>query len=270
MSYLVCDKCGGYYKLQEGESPEDFDLTCECGGTLRYKKLIEDDDSNWKIDFKALLVGLIITYFLAIFSYIVGQYSFLSYSAPVIGGFLSSYIADGSKIKRAFNSFIVMIIVSITAFILFFILNFNQDFFIGGLDFIPLIFISLLYFILPFVIIGTFCGYLATIIKDMSYETYKKSIYVVKEHSEISRDVEIEGSYNHDKKKEKTKLQPLLKIIVIIGGGLILSNILILPVIIILINANYLGHWGTYVFYMFFGVCIALILGMLWFIFRKE
>ena len=23
MSYLVCDKCGGYYELQEGESPKN-------------------------------------------------------------------------------------------------------------------------------------------------------------------------------------------------------------------------------------------------------
>ena len=33
--YLVCNKCGGYYKLQPGESPEDFE-ECQCGGKLRY------------------------------------------------------------------------------------------------------------------------------------------------------------------------------------------------------------------------------------------
>ncbi|ADZ09757.1 hypothetical protein Metbo_1527 [Methanobacterium lacus] len=33
--YLVCEQCGGYYKLKSGESPEDFD-TCECGGKLIY------------------------------------------------------------------------------------------------------------------------------------------------------------------------------------------------------------------------------------------
>ena len=36
MGYLVCEKCGGYYKLQPGESPEDFDNECECGGKLKY------------------------------------------------------------------------------------------------------------------------------------------------------------------------------------------------------------------------------------------
>ncbi len=33
MPYLVCNKCGGYYKLKEGESLKDFD-ECECGGSL--------------------------------------------------------------------------------------------------------------------------------------------------------------------------------------------------------------------------------------------
>lgn len=34
MGYLICDKCGGYYELQPGESPDDFEM-CECGGKLR-------------------------------------------------------------------------------------------------------------------------------------------------------------------------------------------------------------------------------------------
>jgi hypothetical protein len=39
--YLVCDKCHEYYKLQPGESPDDFTDECECGGKLRYYKDIE-------------------------------------------------------------------------------------------------------------------------------------------------------------------------------------------------------------------------------------
>lgn len=35
MSYLICEKCGGYYTLKKGEKPDDFE-TCECGGSLRY------------------------------------------------------------------------------------------------------------------------------------------------------------------------------------------------------------------------------------------
>lgn len=36
MGYLVCEGCGGYYKLQPGESPEDFSDKCECGGNTHY------------------------------------------------------------------------------------------------------------------------------------------------------------------------------------------------------------------------------------------
>ncbi|NYB53073.1 MAG: zinc ribbon domain-containing protein [Methanobacteriaceae archaeon] len=36
-NFLVCDKCGGYYELQNGESPEDFSDECECGGHLEHK-----------------------------------------------------------------------------------------------------------------------------------------------------------------------------------------------------------------------------------------
>ncbi len=35
MGYLVCNKCGGHYELQEGESPDDFEK-CQCGGSLKY------------------------------------------------------------------------------------------------------------------------------------------------------------------------------------------------------------------------------------------
>lgn len=34
--YLVCDMCNTYYKLQPGESPDDFVDKCECGGRLKY------------------------------------------------------------------------------------------------------------------------------------------------------------------------------------------------------------------------------------------
>lgn len=51
MPYLICKKCGGHYKLKEGESPENpqnlrfWDMknevfvyfeSCECGGELKY------------------------------------------------------------------------------------------------------------------------------------------------------------------------------------------------------------------------------------------
>lgn len=44
--YLVCDNCGGYYQLQEGESPDDF-TSCECGGKLTYSQKTEYIDENF-------------------------------------------------------------------------------------------------------------------------------------------------------------------------------------------------------------------------------
>lgn len=39
--YLVCDKCFEYYKLQPGESPDDFTDKCECSGKLKYFSSID-------------------------------------------------------------------------------------------------------------------------------------------------------------------------------------------------------------------------------------
>ena len=39
--YLVCDGCGGYYELQQGEEPGDFSDECECGGTLKHQETFE-------------------------------------------------------------------------------------------------------------------------------------------------------------------------------------------------------------------------------------
>ena len=41
--YLICYDCGGYYPLQEGESPEDFEDKCECGGQITYRENLDDD-----------------------------------------------------------------------------------------------------------------------------------------------------------------------------------------------------------------------------------
>lgn len=44
MPYLVCEKCGGYYKLQKGESPEDFISKCPCGGELIYVQYMDSGE----------------------------------------------------------------------------------------------------------------------------------------------------------------------------------------------------------------------------------
>jgi hypothetical protein len=35
MPFVICEECSGYYELQEGESPDDFEA-CQCGGNLKY------------------------------------------------------------------------------------------------------------------------------------------------------------------------------------------------------------------------------------------
>lgn len=53
MPYLVCEKCGGYYELQEGETSEDFSSICECCGRLRMvESLDEIQDSKINDQFK--------------------------------------------------------------------------------------------------------------------------------------------------------------------------------------------------------------------------
>lgn len=41
MHYIMCENCGGYYKLQKGESLENFD-SCHCGGSLRYVESVHE------------------------------------------------------------------------------------------------------------------------------------------------------------------------------------------------------------------------------------
>jgi len=60
MGYLVCNKCGRYYQLQNGETPGDFTEECECGGKLRYVESLNNADPNQenkenKINKKGLL-----------------------------------------------------------------------------------------------------------------------------------------------------------------------------------------------------------------------
>lgn len=57
MAYLICEECGGYYELEDGESPEDLDH-CECGGKLRYVKSIygTSKGSNEKLINKTTII----------------------------------------------------------------------------------------------------------------------------------------------------------------------------------------------------------------------
>lgn len=49
--YLVCTFCRGYYELQEGESPDDFDK-CECGHVLEYQSTVQFHSRTPNPDFE--------------------------------------------------------------------------------------------------------------------------------------------------------------------------------------------------------------------------
>lgn len=60
MPYLICQNCGGYYHLDDDESPEDFD-TCRCGGKLVYSENLDKPRMSRKKFYGALSVIFILT-----------------------------------------------------------------------------------------------------------------------------------------------------------------------------------------------------------------
>jgi hypothetical protein len=78
MSYLICQKCGGYYELEEDESPEDFD-SCYCGGKLIYTEYLDFETIPKRKKTYSLLFVLIILVLIA------GAY--LAFIMPNLGGF---------------------------------------------------------------------------------------------------------------------------------------------------------------------------------------
>ena len=69
-SYLVCNKCGGYYELQSGESPKDFDTKCECGGHL--VQSTSDSLVSYGDEYKDYGTAIAVSYVLLIFGGIPG------------------------------------------------------------------------------------------------------------------------------------------------------------------------------------------------------
>jgi hypothetical protein len=45
LPYVTCEKCGGYYELQKGESITDFEK-CECGGNLKFTNSINESNEK--------------------------------------------------------------------------------------------------------------------------------------------------------------------------------------------------------------------------------
>jgi len=77
MSYLICRRCGGYYKLKWDESAQDF-VSCECGGELVYTKNI-----RYRPNTKKNRSLLILTFLMAI---IVLGAGLLAVISPNSGG----------------------------------------------------------------------------------------------------------------------------------------------------------------------------------------
>ena len=51
MPFVICEECSGYYELQKGESPNDFEA-CNCGGCLNYFENMDDYVANDKRNYK--------------------------------------------------------------------------------------------------------------------------------------------------------------------------------------------------------------------------
>ncbi len=85
MPYLICQNCGGYYQLDDDESPEDFD-SCSCGGKLIYSEYL---DSKPRMSRKKFYGALSVIFILTILAagYIIlfmDPFSEISASTPTV------------------------------------------------------------------------------------------------------------------------------------------------------------------------------------------
>ncbi len=69
-SYLVCNRCGGYYELQPGESPRDFSLECECGGHL--VQSTSNSLTSYEDEYRDYGTAIAVSYILLIFGGVPG------------------------------------------------------------------------------------------------------------------------------------------------------------------------------------------------------
>jgi hypothetical protein len=99
MSHLVCGKCGRYYELQHGESPEDFQDKCECGENLEFREYLEEKI----IQPKPIVIGASIIMLICFISlYFIPNVSFAILMVPIaliIGGSSAAYLS-GLKYKN--------------------------------------------------------------------------------------------------------------------------------------------------------------------------
>ena len=65
-----------------------------------------------------------------------------------------------------------------------------------------------------------------------------------------------------EKEKNQKKMSPLIRIIIIIFGGLLIYTFIIRGITSLVIGALYLGQYGIYLFPIFVVVCFAIIIGL--------
>jgi hypothetical protein len=122
--YLECEKCGGYYELQPGESPKDFEK-CQCGGNLRHVKQLvissikSEDITNDKHSFREKLnnkikwtyigYGTFISILITLSGSLTLQHMPLDHEigfiltaislilSPILGAFIASYSSNTYK-----------------------------------------------------------------------------------------------------------------------------------------------------------------------------
>lgn len=106
MYYLICEKCGRYYKLQDGESPEEFTTICECGSSLQYVEFPEENkkksisDYLFRISVILAIIGVLIIA-AGMYSYETPAYNANEkYSQNEINYFMEIGFAPNEKINK--------------------------------------------------------------------------------------------------------------------------------------------------------------------------
>jgi Na+/melibiose symporter-like transporter len=109
MSYMICNKCGKHYPLEEGKTSFNFER-CDCGGQLEYShdskqkpmKKYQKTPTNLfpKIKWKGILVGLLFLFVCLILS--------------VAGFFGTNIPSDPTQISSQFLIYFTIITVIFT------------------------------------------------------------------------------------------------------------------------------------------------------------
>ncbi len=138
MGYLICNKCDGYYELQEGENPEDFGR-CQCGGDLQYVDELKNPRFTDKLlktinvrRISGIIIGAVIvlsTFY--IFSPDPYSSSFvynnnLSLYIWGAGGLVAALIAGGNIRSGASNGFYAAFISGLLVILLYYFMANNN------------------------------------------------------------------------------------------------------------------------------------------------